>query len=64
MGDFVDPALLVVGDPLAYRFAGVEVSGALNGAIQAVPLPVTDWLAVFDFALDHRVLPFAWYLMV
>src|SRR5699024_11653758 len=51
--NFVDFTILVVGNPLADRFAVPEMPGAFNSAVYAVPLPITNRLAVFHFALGR-----------
>src|SRR5699024_609861 len=43
---FVVFSLLVIGKPLAYRFAVPEMPGAFNSAVYAVPLPITNRLVV------------------
>ena len=51
IGNFVNFAQLVIGNPLTDWFAVCEMPGAFNCAVYAVPLPITNRLAVFHFAL-------------
>src|SRR5690606_7700437 len=51
IGRFVRLAILVVGDPFTHRLPCLEVSGALEGAVDAVPLPIADRFPVLGLAL-------------
>src|SRR5699024_8097192 len=64
VGNFIDLALFVICDPFSDWLASLKVPGAFKVPSSRYHSQYPEGSPSTTFPLDHRVFPFAWYLMV